>query len=209
MDSRLFSSDTLMQFESPTDDSEYKRLILRNKGIESLYITDLNFSDPDHFTLQTPQILPLQIDGGDSLRLWIVFSPENDSLYEAFLTIENSDPLNPSQNIHLTGQGIGTTTGLPENFLSEPQIELSVTPNPFSDRLLISYTLPRPDHISIEIRDITGKLLYRSTRDARDKETMEIIWSGMPNNPYAASAGIYLLTLRTSSQVLVKKIVKR
>jgi hypothetical protein len=31
----------------------------------------------------------------------------------------------------------------------------------------------------------------------------------MPNNPHASSSGIYLLSLRTSTQVLVKKIVKR
>lgn len=209
MDSRLFTSDTLLHFESPVDDSEYKFLILRNKGIESLNISEFNFSDPDHFAFQLPPTSPLQIDGGDSLKMWIIFSPENDSLYDAFLNIESSDPMNPVQTIHLSGQGTGTATGLPENYELEPGIEFSVTPNPFSDRLLISYALPRPDNITIEIRDITGKLLYQSTREASGKETMEIIWSSMPNNAHAASSGIYLLSFRTSTQVLVKKIVKR
>jgi len=31
----------------------------------------------------------------------------------------------------------------------------------------------------------------------------------MPDNPKAASGGIYLLSFRTSTQVLVKKIVKQ
>ena len=75
--------------------------------------------------------------------------------------------------------------------------------------LLISYSLPRPDHISIEIRDITGKLLYQSAREASGKETVEIIWSGMPEGSLAASGGIFLLSLRTSTQVLVMKIVKQ
>ncbi|MCK4992255.1 MAG: T9SS type A sorting domain-containing protein, partial [Bacteroidales bacterium] len=135
--------------------------------------------------------------------------PENDSLYDESLTIESSDPMNPVQTIHLSGQGTGTATGLPEDYELEPSIEFSVTPNPFSDLLLISYALPRPDNITIEIRDITGKLLYQSTREASGKETMEIIWSSMPNNAHAASSGIYLLSFRTSTQVLVKKIVKR
>jgi len=209
MDSRLFTSDTLLHFESLVDDSEYKFLILRNKGVESLNISEFNFSDPDHFTFQLPPTSPLQIDGGDSLKMWIIFSPENDSLYDAFLTIESSDPMHPVQTIHLSGQGTGTATGLPENYELEPGIEFSVTPNPFSDRLLISYALPRPENITIEIRDITGKLLYQSTREASGKETMEIIWSSMPNNAHAASSGIYLLSFRTSTQVLVKKIVKR
>jgi hypothetical protein len=117
--------------------------------------------------------------------------------------------VHPVQTIHLSGLGTIDATGLPAYFQSKPDIGLSVSPNPFSDRLLISYALPRPDKISIEIRDITGKLLYQSTRKASGKETLEIIWSGMPNNPHEASGGIYLLSLRTSTQVLVKKIVKR
>ena len=141
--------------------------------------------------------------------MWIVFSPKNDSLYDETLTIEGSDPIHPVQTVRLSGLGTINVTGLPDNYHSKPGIELSVTPNPFSDRLLISYTLPRPDHITIEIRDITGKLLYQSSREASGKETMEIIWSGMPENSHASSSGIYLLSLRTSTQVLVTKIVKR
>ncbi|MBE9518093.1 MAG: M4 family metallopeptidase [Bacteroidetes bacterium] len=209
MDSRLMTSDTLLQFESDLDDSEYKYLSLVNKGIESLNITEFNFSDPDHFSLQPPQVLPFQLDGGDSLRLWVVFSPENDSLYDESLIIESSDPMLPAQTIHLSGLGTGVTTGLSDNYQSQPGIKFSVSPNPFSEQLLISYALPRPDYITIEIRDITGKLLYQLTREASGKETVEIIWSSLPNNPYAASGGIYLLSLRTSTQVLVKKIVKQ
>ena len=93
--------------------------------------------------------------------------------------------------------------------MSKPGIELAVSPNPFSERLLISYVLPLPDDIIIEIRDITGKLLYQLSREASGKETLEIIWSSMPNNAHAASAGIYLLSLRTSTKVFVKKIVKQ
>ena len=117
--------------------------------------------------------------------------------------------MHPVQTVRLSGVGTIDVTGLPDNYQSEPGIELSVTPNPFSDRLLISYALPRPDHITIEIRDITGKLLYQSSREASAKETMEIIWSGMSENSHSSSSGIYLLSLRTSTQVLVKKIVKR
>ncbi|RLE06430.1 MAG: hypothetical protein DRJ13_00180 [Bacteroidetes bacterium] len=209
MDSRLMTSDTLLQFESDLNDSEYKYLSLLNKSIESLNITEFNFSDPDHFTLQPPQVLPFQLNAGDSLRLWVVFSPENDSLYDESLIIESSDPLHPTQTIHLSGLGTGVTTGLSDNYQSQPGIELSVSPNPFSEQLLISYALPRPDYITIEIRDITGKLLYQLTREASGKETVEIIWSSLPNKSHAASGGIYLLSLRTSTQVLVKKIVKQ
>ena len=209
MDPFLITSDTLLHFESDIDDSEYKYLSLLNKGIESLNITEFHFSDPDHFTIQPPKVMPLQLNGGDSLQLWIVFSPEHDSLYDESLTINSSDPMHPVKTIHLSGLGTDVSTGLNENYQDKPGIELSVSPNPFSDRLLISYALPQPDNISIEIRDITGKLLYQSTREASGKETLEIIWSGMPNNPHVSSGGIYLLSLRTSSQVLVTKIVKR
>jgi hypothetical protein len=209
MDPHLITSDTLLHFEAPTDATESRFLSLRNKGIESLNITEFQLSDPDHFTIQPPPVTPLQIEGGDSLRLQIVFTPELEGLHDESLTIESSDPKHPVQTIRLSGLGTEVSTGLPAYDPSKPGIELSVNPNPFSDRLLISYALPRPDNISIEIRDITGKLLYQLTREASGKETLEIIWSGMPNNPLEVSGGIYLLSLRTSTQVLVKKIVRR
>ena len=209
MDPRLFSSDSILHFESTVDDSKYVKLFLRNKGIETLNITELILSDPDHFSFQPPPVTPFQIDGGDSLRLWIVFSPENDSLYDETLTIEGSDPINPVQTVRLSGVGTIDVTGLPDNYQSKPGIELSVSPKPFSERLLITYALPMPDDITIEIRDITVKLLYQLSREASGKETVEIIWSSMPGNPDATSGGIYLLSLRTSTQMLVKKLVRR
>ena len=206
---RLIISDTLLHIESTVDYSESESLSLQNRGIESLSITGLSLSDPDHFALQPAQSTPLQLAGGDSLRLKIVFSPELEGLLDETLTIESSDPRNPVQTIHLSGLGTKDVTGLPVYDQGLPEIELAVSPNPFSDRLLISYTLPHPDNIFIEIRDITGKLLYHSTREASGKEAVEIIWSNLPENPRAASGGIYLLSFRTSTQVLVKKIVKR
>jgi hypothetical protein len=49
-----FELPTHLHFESPVDDSEYKLLILRNKGIEALNITEIHLSDPDHFTISPP-----------------------------------------------------------------------------------------------------------------------------------------------------------
>jgi hypothetical protein len=209
MDPRLAASDTLMRFEAQVDDSDYQLLVLRNKGIENLEITDFSFSDPDRFIFQPPRATPFQIEGGDSLRFWIVFSPDQDSLYDEILTIETSDPLNPVQTISLSAQGTLDVTGLPEGIQAPGEIELSVSPNPFSERLLISYSLPRPERITIEIRDITGKLLYQLAREASGREAMEIIWNSLPGSSTSGSGGIYLLTLRTGNLILVKKLVKQ
>ena len=207
MTPRLIINDTLLYIESVIEDSESTSLVLRNKGVETLSITGFSFSDPEHFSLQSPPDLPLQVEGGKSLNLEIVFSPEQEGVLEETLDIESSDPMYPVQTIYVSGYGAIDATGLPEPRL--PEVELLVSPNPFSERLLLTYTLPRPDLISIEIRDITGKLLYQSSREASGKETVEIIWSSMPENPHAASGGIYLLSFRTSHRVLVKKIVKQ
>jgi len=209
MDPYLITSDTLLNFVSSVDDSKIRYLSLRNKSIESLNITGFHLSDQDNFTLQPTPGTPYQIEGGDSLILKIVFSPELEGQYDETLTIESTDPQHPGHSIHLSGLGTVSTVDVPENYQNKPGTELSVSPNPFSERLLISYALPRPEDITIEIRDITGKLLYQMNREASGKETLEIIWSSMPNQAQVTSGGIYLLSLRTSTQVLVKKIVKR
>jgi Zn-dependent metalloprotease len=209
MDPRLTASDTLMEFVSPLDNSDYQLLVLRNKGIARLDITEFHFSDPGHFRFQTPRQLPLHVEGGDSLRLWIIFSPEGDSLHEATLTIENTDPLIPSKTIRLSGTVAGDPTSVPDPEQQDTGIRLTVSPNPFSEQLRISYALPHPDEITLEIRDITGKLLYRLDREAAAEESVEILWSSLPEKQKNASGGIYLLTLRTKNQLLVRKLVKQ
>ena len=208
MDPYLTASDTL-HFESKVDETTYSTLVLRNKGIETLNITGFQFSDPVHFSFQHPPATPFQINGGESLQYWIKFLPDHTGLHDESLTVNSSDPVNPVQTVHLSGMGTDATTGLPGTYQDVPGPELSVRPNPFTDRLLITYALPKPESVTIEIRDITGKLLYQSTRDAAGKETLEIIWSNLPRNPGEASGGIYLLSLRTGTRVLVKKLVKR
>ena len=209
MDPRLTPSDTVLDFVSAVNESDYRLLVLRNKSIARLDITEFRFSDPDHFRIQTTRQMPVQIPGGDSLRMWIVFSPEADSLYDGTLTIENNDPLNQSTTIRLSGRVSGDPTAVPELDQADPGIQLRVSPNPFSEQLRISYVLPHPDRISLEIRDITGKLLYRLNREAAAEESLEILWSSLPEHKNMASAGIYLLSLRTGNQVLVKKLVKQ
>ena len=76
MDPRLTTNDTILEFEAPVNESEYKILVLRNKGIETLNITELQFSDPDHFFFLPPPATAPQIEGGDSLRMWIGFTPK-------------------------------------------------------------------------------------------------------------------------------------
>ncbi len=207
MNPYLTTSDTL-QFESVVESTTYNTLVLRNKGIETLTITGFLFSDPVHFSFQHTPTTPFQINGGDSLSYWIKFSPEQVGLHDETLAINSSDPAHPIQIVPLSGLGTDAATGLPGTFQDVPGIELSVRPNPFTERLLITYSLPKPEPVTIEIRDITGKLLYQSTRNASGKETMEIIWGNLPRIPREASGGIYLLSLRTNTKVLVKKLVK-
>ena len=207
MDPRLSTSDTLLLFESFVDIPKSKAIYLINKCIETLQISELTLSDQDHFTLQPVSVTPFQIGPGEVLRLEVVFSPEDDTLYNETLTVVSSDLEHPVQNIHLSGLGKIDATGLPDNYQDNTGFGLSVTPNPFSDRLLVTYALPIPDQVTIEIRDLAGRLLYQATREASVKETMEIIWSNIP--PNKATGGIYLLSLRTSNQVFVRKIVKQ
>jgi len=209
MDPHLFTSDTLLHFRASLGYSGFRTLTLWNKGIESLDITAFHFSDTDQFRLPSSLETPFQIESGDSLLMSIIFEPNLEGLNEETLTIDSSDPVHPSRTIYLTGLGTPVSTGQPEEYQDNGGIELSVSPNPFGEKLLINYSLPQADNITIEIRDITGKLLYKLGREAAGKETVEIIWDNMPDNPHAGSGGIYILSLRTSTEVLVRKIVRQ
>lgn len=208
MEPRLYAGSTQLYFMTHPGYSKSSLLNLWNKGIEDLEITALNFSDAEHFKLEIPTELPLILGVGDRMQLNVVFSPSAEEAYEETLLIESSDPGNPQQEIKLTGLGTAVSVGPSEEF-SESGMEFTVGPNPFSERILVSYKLPAPDDISIEIFDITGKLVYQLHRHASGSESVEIVWGDLMDSSNSNPGGIYLLSLRTSKQVLVKKIVRQ
>ncbi len=78
-----------------------------------------------------------------------------------------------------------------------------ITPNPFTDKTLVSITSPKTEKSTIAIRDILGKEVYTSEVTCKTGITNVTI------DTESFKPGYYLLSVTSSAGVITKKITKR
>jgi len=82
---------------------ESVELPISNLGIADLIINDLNFTLNDFSSDET---LPITILPGTTENVTIIFDPTVWGPYSCTLTVESNDPVNPSEDVSLSGYGI-------------------------------------------------------------------------------------------------------
>ena len=90
--------------------------------------------------------------------------------------------------------------------LSSPEIEVTINPNPFENRLTYSYLLPEYQDVSIDIYDMSGKTVGWIFKN-------QMQGSGLHNGELYASRygivpGIYFMRFTFGKQIVIKRIVK-
>jgi hypothetical protein len=86
-------------------------------------------------------------------------------------------------------------------------LELALTghPNPFSDELLLSFTLPLAQAYTLAIYDAQGRLVQQlATSQAEAGQAQQLT---VPTHPYAA--GLYFVRLTTATSTQLLKLVKQ
>ncbi len=86
--------------------------------------------------------------------------------------------------------------------------ELSVTPNPFVDKTVISYSLSHESHVLLDIYSIQGLLIKRLVNETQFAGSYNLSWQSSISENHQIVAGIYYLRLQTnvntSSRILIK-----
>ena len=80
---------------------------------------------------------------------------------------------------------------------------VSVYPNPFTETTTIKFSMPEDDHVSIDVYDISGKLIetiFNSDVSAEQKYTVEFSGSTLPS-------GMYFYRMTTNSDVYSGKMM--
>ncbi|MDX2247889.1 MAG: M43 family zinc metalloprotease [Bacteroidia bacterium] len=108
------------------------------------------------------------------------------------------------QHLFLDNIQINATVGIEENLTLCRQ--LSVYPNPFSDKISVKFSLKTPAPVTVSLFDINGRLVAQ-------KETPipllgEIRWEFSPSDTQHLCKGIYLLRLTTPEATATIRVVK-
>ena len=204
---RLVGSLSTLLFDTPVGRSDSLTVTLQNEGIGPLLIYNIQLSESESFSINTDHELPLELGSSESIKVIVKFSPAYEGTHADTLTITSSDPKDAVKVVHLSGQGLDSTTSLPNKIKTQPA-ELVAYPNPFTNQLMINFKIPGNELITIEILDITGRLVYSSSWNALPEETHEIWWNDMNHGATRFGSGLYLVKIRSGRQVITTKVIK-
>ena len=92
---------------------------------------------------------------------------------------------------------------------SPPHCNVVIFPNPFVNHLTIEITSNLPEGYSIFIRNIYGKLIKSFFLNSyKSNEINSVIWDGCDDNQNTCSPGVYLITIKSNSYQISRKVIK-
>jgi hypothetical protein len=95
--------------------------------------------------------------------------------------------------------------------VSTPAMPLTLyqnKPNPFNPSTTISFYLPKESVVSLEVYDISGRLVSRLIGgERRSAGTYNVEWNGREARGVAVSSGVYLYRLSAGKETVSRKMV--
>ena len=135
-------------------------------------------------------------------------STTNEMLFDAFQWLYY---LQGDETIDIGGLLANDTllnpTATAVNGLSSPKISSYTFPNPFNDRVRISYELVQPSEVSISIYNIIGTKIKTLSDQLLTPGEYANDWDGKNETGTKVPAGIYFYTIRSGKSTTSGKIV--
>lgn len=89
-----------------------------------------------------------------------------------------------------------------------PVTKLTTYPNPFNQRLQISFELNKAATATVQIYNVKGQAVRDLTKGTFTKGTHSVLWDGNDNDGKQVGQGIYFTRLTADGTVLTQKIIK-
>ena len=106
----------------------------------------------------------------------------------------------------LTGTNVSPKSVDPATPLTKPEVSVTLSPNPFIDKLTYSYSLTEPLPVSIELYSTAGKnigWLFNTRTQPVGLHTGEL-----NSMMYSLTSGVYFIRFTFDKQVIIHKVVK-
>ncbi len=147
-------------------------------------------------------IFPL-LPGQDWLGEYIGIDVDPFDAYIAWTDTRNGDRDIFFDTIHNPELGIdeGNTNILNLN-------TIHCLPNPFYNELQIEYSVPYPQYVSVEVFDVSGKLINNLHNGFSDAGNQLIVWNGSDNSDNLIPHGIYFVNIKIGDELYSDKIIK-
>ncbi|MFZ5519528.1 MAG: FG-GAP-like repeat-containing protein [Candidatus Zhuqueibacterota bacterium] len=132
---------------------------------------------------------------GDSLI--VTLTDEENGLYGSAVVVLSSDGSDDAGSIQLTG-----ATRVAGVNLSELPKEFNLLqnyPNPFNPETKISYGLPQTAFVTVQIYDISGRLVRTLADENQGAGYHQVTWNGQDNFGRLVSSGVYFCKMKSGN----------
>jgi hypothetical protein len=152
------------------------------------------------------------------ILLWVrYYGPFNNSYNRA-----SDIAIDGSNIVYVTGGSAGSGTGLDyltikyvegqgieENheLLSVQPVALKIYPNPAKTLVAIRYSLSAESKVSLQLYDISGRLVKTLVNEQKNLGNYSLIWNGTDENNRKVGEGVYFCILKTDEKCLKSKIL--
>jgi len=164
----------------------------------------LKLTDAGSYSMRFPSIIDLAVDGGpDPDTLYIVYEVDSVSgFYVSAGTTPSEGPASPNRVV-VQKVPADAFDGVAEQPAATP-VELIATaePNPFRGRTVISYALPRPGRVVLEVFDLVGRPVARPVDGFRPAGRYSATFSAKGLAP-----GVYVARLSSGGRCTTRKLV--
>ncbi len=144
------------------------------------------------------------LSGNDTSYLWTVPNVNSDSCKIKIIAYGPGWQYDESDGIFSI-----TSTGMSEIATHSLAMTLSlkVFPSPVKSMSVIQYSLPVKGKVSIQLFDISGKLIKTLVNQEKNAGNYSLIWNGTDENNQKVSAGVYFCILKTDKGFLKQKML--
>ena len=192
-------------------DMETKEIIASLEG-HADWVNSVSFS---------PNGTHLAAGSGNTILLWDVDSGDQITTLEGHADWVNSVSFSPDGATLASGAGDGTIllwdvaewtnlgTAVAANKLIGLPDELQLlqnAPNPFNSQTVISYVLPEPGPVRLEVFSVIGQRVAVLRQGPQQAGYHQLHWNGRDREGRSLASGIYLYSLVTEEGILTRKL---
>ncbi len=188
--------------EWPVGYTKSSAYTIQNFGVDTLEISSIVSSD-DQFTVKTSTMIILP---GASFRDTVYFSPANEGVITAQLTINSNSPNSPDV-VTLQGTAITATQLAAEEHIPNSCQLFQNYPNPFNPVTSIHYFLPEESPIKLIIYDLRGTVVRTLVNTYQNSGQYTAIWDATNDQGRLVPAGVYLYCLEQGEGKMQKKMI--
>ncbi|MCK4547730.1 MAG: T9SS type A sorting domain-containing protein [Candidatus Eisenbacteria sp.] len=118
---------------------------------------------------------------------------------ESYLYIPGGDLVRETGGITLTFQPVTSVSEVDQ--ITRPRLVLDQnTPNPFNPVTTIGYSIPRDGRVSLQVFDVTGRLVRTLVDGHQSAGAGQVIWQGKDNNGAPVASGVYFYRLSVEGE---------